>query len=267
MHLQSDSSIVWCIGFVYSFAFQWPESIASLFRRRCRLEEATVVAVVAPTVKIDSIATSKVSCGEKIARTAWVPFDVFFRALFSYQRFPEGYEMNFCNVDKQSSSFYFRMGRYVLSRKENKFKPGALEGGKFVGDLLGQSAGLSSKDVRHLSMIVGPNIISIEKPTWPKTLYKEFSKTFYLYQTYMLWTWFVYWYYHMALIGTIVRTIGGLIVAYYQHANDSALYKLSQVEGEVEYVILYQANDCVATDQQITLFFTLCFFANQGHTR
>lgn len=181
--------MVWCVGFVYSFAFQWPESIASIFRRRCPLDEATIVAIVAPTMKIASIGSAKQTWGEKIALTAWMPFDFFFRALFSYQRFPEDYVMTFCNIDKQSASFYYRMGRYVFSNKEGRFVPGSMDVGTTVGDFLEQSTGLTSKDAGRKLSLVGPNIISIEKPSWPKILYREFSQTFYLYQTYMLWTW------------------------------------------------------------------------------
>jgi Cation transporter/ATPase, N-terminus len=231
--------MVWCVGFIYSFAFQWPESIASLFRRRCSLDDATVVAIVAPIREIGSIATNKKNWIEKIALAAWAPFDFAFRVLFSYQRFPANYVMTFCIVDKQSASFYYRMGRYVLSRDENKFVPGSINAEKTVGDLLDEATGLTSKDVLRLQTLVGPNIISVEKPNWLRTLYREFSQSYYIYQTYMLWTWFVYWYVHMALIGTIVRVIGGLTIASFQHANNCALYKLATVDGEVMYVSFY----------------------------
>jgi hypothetical protein len=73
----------------------------------------------------------------------------------------------------------------------------------------------------------------MQKPTVFGLIYKEFSKAFYLYQAFMVWTWAPYWYYYMAIVNTVVRVTGGIVVAVFQYISDSVLYQLTNVEGEV----------------------------------
>lgn len=145
--------------------------------------------------------------------------------------------MILCKVDRVDTnvpSFYCRMGRYVFSVDQGKFIPGRIEVGTTIAELLSKSSGLTSEQAVANFQLVGPNIIPVEKPTVIGSIFKEFSKTFYIYQNFMVWTWFPYWFYYMALVNTSVRVTGGLIVASFQHVSDCVLYKLSNVEGQVE---------------------------------
>jgi hypothetical protein len=65
------------------------------------------------------------------------------------------------------------------------------------------------------------------------SIFKEFSKPFYLYQNFMVWSWAPYWYYYMAIVNTIVRVAGGTVVAIFQYMSDLKLYGISVMEGEV----------------------------------
>jgi hypothetical protein len=55
-----------------------------------------------------------------------------------------------------------------------------------------------------------------------------------VYQSYLLLSWGPLFYYPMAILHTAIRLVGGCISAAFQHMNDSALYKLSQITGEVQ---------------------------------
>jgi hypothetical protein len=106
--------------------------------------------------------------------------------------------------------------------------------GNTIGDLLSKGDGLTTEQAEASYNIVGPNIIPIEKPTVLGSLYKEFSKTFYIYQNFMVWSWYPYWNQQLACVQTVVRLIGGVTVATFQHRSDSVVHKLSLVEGEME---------------------------------
>ena len=192
------------MGIVWSFLFQWPESIESLFLRRCLLSQATHVAVIAPTKKVEVAATTNTShWGDIFWRLMCFPCDIFLRILFSYNGAEPGFELIYCKVDTTDTSvpsFFCRMGRYVYNVEQDKFIPGAMEVGKTIGDLISCRSGLSSEQANINYQLVGPNIIPITKPTVLGSLYKEFSKTFYVYQNFMVWSWFPYYNYTMALI-------------------------------------------------------------------
>jgi Cation transporter/ATPase, N-terminus len=221
-------------------AFQWPHSIGGLFLRRCPISQATHIAVEAPTKKVTS-SSNLFSYGLLVVKMIWYPFDLFLSIVFSYPHVKEEYETSFCKVcmsKNGSRSFYFRMGRYVFDPESGTFIPGIVAMGQSVGDLVSHSNGLSTEQAAEHFEIVGSNIILMEKPTMLGSVWKEFSKSFYVYQNFMVWTWFPYWYYYMALIHTFVRVTGGLVVAYFQYMSDSVHHRLSIVEGEIEYVML-----------------------------
>jgi hypothetical protein len=230
--------LVWFVGFVWSFLFQWPESIESLFLRRCPLSEATHVAVTAPMKKLEMTGTSnKVSWGEFSLRLLCCPFDWVMRNLFSYNGAKPGYELVYCKVDQVETTvrnFYFRMGRYVLDDETGIYIPSTMVVGETIGDFLVKMNGLTTEEVIEKYNTVGPNIIPIDKPTVIGSLYKEFSKTFYIYQSFMVWSWYPYWNQTLAMIQTVIRLIGGITVAAFQHRSDSVLYQLSCAEGDVE---------------------------------
>jgi hypothetical protein len=68
------------------------------------------------------------------------------------------------------------------------------------------------------------------------SLYKEFSKNFYLYQNFCIWAYANYDYWYIALVYTVCRFAGAFVVVYFQHRSDSILYNLSHVQGTAEYV-------------------------------
>jgi hypothetical protein len=49
-----------------------------------------------------------------------------------------------------------------------------------------------------------------------------------------VWTWAPYWYYYMAIVNSVVRLSGGIVVGVFQYLSDSKLHQISHVEGEVE---------------------------------
>jgi hypothetical protein len=131
-------------------------------------------------------------------------------------------------------SILHRMRRYVYDDETEGFVPGVFSVGTTIGDLIDQKGGLSLDIALERRGLAGPNVIPLERPTILGSIYKEFCKTFYIYQSYMVWTWFNFFYYDMALVNTGVRLTGGLVVAYFQYVSDSVLHQLSYVHGDVE---------------------------------
>lgn len=226
--------IVWMVSFPWCFAFKFPASVRSLFLRRCNLEHATHVAVVAPTKAVDVM--SDAGTGERIASLIWAPFDFALTFFFSYPHAIPGTVTSFCEVEDDgfNRSFYHRMRRYVYNAEAVGFVPGIMNVGSTFGDFLSQMEGMSSDEAAVRGGLAGPNVIKIKKPTIHGSLLKEFSKTFYLYQSFMVWTWAPFWYYYMAIVNTVVRISSGIVVGVFQFMSDSVLHKLALVEGDVE---------------------------------
>jgi hypothetical protein len=130
--------------------------------------------------------------------------------------------------------FYHRMRRYTYDFDTESFSHGFFDIGSTIGELVSQMNGLQMDEVVQRQSLVGLNVISLPRPTLIGAIKKEFSKPFYLYQNFMLWSWAPYWYYYMATINTAVRLTGGIVVSMFQFMSDSVLYQISQIEGNVE---------------------------------
>jgi hypothetical protein len=75
-------------------------------------------------------------------------------------------------------------------------------------------------------------------PMLSNNIMEQLNKSFYLYQNYMVWTWAPYWFYNMAVVQTIIRVTGGMIVSVFQYMSDSVLFPIAHVSVQVEYVPL-----------------------------
>ncbi|KAI2493674.1 haloacid dehalogenase-like hydrolase [Fragilaria crotonensis] len=214
--------------------FQVPRQCESIFLRRCNLEDATYVAVVAPTKIVDIMSIP--GMGEKLADIIWAPFNYFFMFYFSYPHAIPGTVTSFCKVESDGTtrSFYHRMRRYVYNAEAVGFIPGSMNVGTTIGDFLSQTQGLTSDEVARRGGLAGPNVIKIQEPTIHGSIMKEFSKGFYIYQTFMVWSYGPFWYYYMMIVHTIVRVTSGIVVGVFQFMSDSVLHKLSLVEGNIE---------------------------------
>lgn len=126
------------------------------------------------------------------------------------------------------------MRRYVYNQETGGFVPFTFNVGTTFGELLDQAGGLTKKEALLRRSLAGPNVIALPKPTFFGCLMNEFSKAFYIYQNFILWAYANFFYYYMAITHTIVRLTGAFVVAYFQFVNESTLYKLARVDGEVE---------------------------------
>ena len=170
-----------------------------LHYRRCVLNEATHVAVA--VFKTEGDNSLEYDSGH--LRTFRRFFDAFSRCIYALMSFIFSDALAFgCfrgsngiyvlrPVERGldgSKYFVFMFRRYNLDG--DKFVPGHWNTGKYVEDILAAdtSEGLSSEEVEVRRRIVGPNKIEMEKPTFWKTMKEEFSKPFYTYQSFMIWS-------------------------------------------------------------------------------
>jgi hypothetical protein len=78
------------------------------------------------------------------------------------------------------------MWRYILDVEAGNFVPGTMDVASTSGDFLGQVGGLTTEEVTRRTGLAGPNVIPMEKPAILRSIVKEFSKGFYLYQNFMV---------------------------------------------------------------------------------
>jgi hypothetical protein len=107
-------------------------------------------------------------------------------------------KVTYCKVKKDATTgtryFYFRFRRYIYDETLQKFIPGFMDvtQDKSIGSWLDTSylhQGLSHEEAARRLGVVGPNVLDLKKPTILSSILNEFSKLFYLYQTFMVWTW------------------------------------------------------------------------------
>jgi hypothetical protein len=106
--------------------------------------------------------------------------------------------VTFCKVRVDSKMgtrhFYFRFRRFIYDAALKTYVTGScdVQKGMLIGEWLDSSymrQGLSQDEAVKRLGIVGPNVLKLKKPTFIRSMYTEFSKPFYLYQTFMVWTW------------------------------------------------------------------------------
>jgi hypothetical protein len=107
-------------------------------------------------------------------------------------------EVTYCKVglDGRTGSRYFnfRFRRYIHDAALNKFIPGCWNAQQDapIREWLDSSylhRGLSNEEAAKRLGIVGPNVLELKKPTIVSSICREFSKPFYLYQNFLVWTW------------------------------------------------------------------------------
>ena len=256
-HDQGDAllafEITWVVGFLWSFSFKWPHSVQLLFSRRCALLEATHVAVSAIEEQDDNATQPTAGPPPTLLRRLLTIFGGFLSCLMTtiFCDAPRK-DVQLCLVrvdDLGTRYFVFNFRRYHFDSEAAKFVPGDFQVAKTIADIVNGANGLTQEEVIRRRRTVGDNSIEMPKPHLMDILVKEFSKPFYTYQNFMLWTWVPLNYFYMAFVHGSVIFTGGLTVAFFRYRNDANLYKLSHVEGEVQC----QRNGQLMTVPQIDL--------------
>lgn len=173
---------------------------AILFLAGCIAESATYVAVTIPVKIIDD------KYKNMYARFLLVTISriwSFLALVFSDESLhsAQGWQnkVTYCKVKTDAKTgtryFYFRFRRYIYDDTVNKFIPGffdVIQGSISYGSWLDNSylhQGLSQEEATRRLGIVGPNVLDLKKPMLISAILAEFSKPFYLYQTFMIWIW------------------------------------------------------------------------------
>jgi hypothetical protein len=232
--------ITWGVAFVFTLLLKWPVSIRFLFLRRSMLEYASHVAVQTPVKKVRQ-ADQGTALLEKINNWMIVVggwFKSVMRLIFSDISLPASgdFETTVCPViiDKDGTRYFiFRLRRYNFDNGANVFVPGVCWTCDTIGDLIKSRGGLNFEQVEKQMALVGRNIIHMSKPNILKTLVREFSKGFYIYQVFMIWTWFPLWYYYMACVQTVIVSSGGLALTAFQYRSERNLYRITRITGDV----------------------------------
>jgi len=90
------------------------------------------------------------------------------------------------------------MRRYIFDSETNRFVLGCwnVTEDTTIGQWMDKDflhRGISDDEAIKRFGFVGPNILDLKKPTILRSIISEFAKPFYLYQNFMVWTWFPYW--------------------------------------------------------------------------
>ena len=175
------------------------DDIALLCFQGCVPGNASYVAVTVPVKTIDTnyknnYVVNVISSMSILQNTlAFLYSDETLRSTDGWQN-----KVTYCKVKKDATTgtryFYFRFRRYIYDETFQKFIPGFMDvtQDKSISSWLDKSylhQGLSHEEATRRLGVVGPNVLDLKKPTILLSILTEFSKLFYLYQTFMVWTW------------------------------------------------------------------------------
>ncbi len=238
-----DESIVafevaWGVAFAWVLIFKRPDSIYAAFLRRCDMRDATHVAVFVPDTTEARILSEDVknTLLSKISNAVFVSFESAMTLFYSEPNRGVAGKTSFVPVqtDYTNAKFIeFRLRRYHFDAKSVSFAPSDMDISGSAAKLYEMRGGLSSEKVREKEAEVGLNVINIGDPSFIGVVISEFSKIFYVYQNFMAWTWFNFFYWHMGIVNTLVYVSGGLVVSYVKYRNDCRLKELSKISGTV----------------------------------
>jgi hypothetical protein len=122
--------ITWMVGFFWTFALNWPDSIRSLFFRRCVLLHADHVAVFVPEQKSENLTHDSkfIMILKCILENTFRVVDGFMAFLFSdTMRGKVQGSFRYCRVeadDDGSRYFFFNFRRYNFDEETGVFIPG-----------------------------------------------------------------------------------------------------------------------------------------------
>lgn len=191
-------TIIWMVGFAWCFLLKWPDSIHAICLRRSLAHDATYVAVKAPVRKIDTVYEKK-----KLANMLeWLTtkFTLMMNYMYSLESNDKyddtQYKTTYCKIETDPRTatkyFYFRMRRYCYDDRVKKFAPGHFDVTKnaTIGNWLSDENiknGLTMAESTWRLGQVGANVLECPKPSLIRSIIREFSHPFYLYQNFMVW--------------------------------------------------------------------------------
>ena len=228
--------ITWCLGLVWTLLYKWPYSIQSLCYRACPLHEATHVCIVTESGPPDTTVTKNDPLYLQRIRAFLAFLHVYSNAAMARLfRMPSTGKQTFAPVQLDANGIHyivFQFRRYNYSAEADGFVPGTL----VVLDTLEHLPveGLSSELAEERLHVVGPNVIEMKRPSFLSSFSNEFSRPFYTYQLYMLWTWMPLDYYYMGIVHGSVIAAGGIALSWFRFRNESNLYQLTNVAGQIE---------------------------------
>ena len=138
--------------------------------------------------------------GNKIISSVSKFFTKIMCFLYSMKPPVEGQKnsVTYCKINLDSTTgtkfFYFQFRRFIFDADLHKYVAGDwdIHEGAKIGewlDLKYRHQGLSNDEAAVRRGVVGPNVLELKKPTVMGSIFAEFSKPFYVYQTFMVWTW------------------------------------------------------------------------------
>jgi hypothetical protein len=248
-HTQSETllvfEIVWSLGFVYTLAFQYPYSVRSLFWKPCQLQEARHVCIVTSSSspgpwlvpsKRDPVYMQRLrALSARLTRVVHRGMSKFFFLAGA----SAGHRLAYVPVQKDAKGthyFVHEFRRFNYNAETQGFDAGNVPVMETLGDVLDsiQQGGLTSLEVERRLRMVGPNSIEMRAPDFGRALADEFSKSFYVYQLFMLWSWVPLYYFYLGVIHGTAIVAGGFTIAWFKFRNERNHFKLTHVEGDVD---------------------------------
>jgi len=229
----------WHVASIYMVGFLYPKKIRAVFYRRTPLKEANVVEVWTRSqmdVDLKTVGGPWVQKAYYVMDRFFVFFDWFMSTVICYHAKRLRGVVAYCDVTTHPSgmrSFTYQLRQFVYDEGLDAFVPAVVEIPATCHEIIEKRGGLTQEEAERRWDLVGLNQIAVPPPSLLKEFTKEFGRGFYIYQTFMAWTWFNFAYWHMGVLLTFVFTSGGLSIVWVNWNNSKVLATLAGKPNEV----------------------------------
>ncbi|KAJ2827433.1 hypothetical protein IWW50_001891, partial [Coemansia erecta] len=145
-------------------------------------------------------------------------------------------EYTTCPIERTSEGrayFTYQCTRYVLDEQTKQYAPYEFDLGTSHRGLIDQASGLSSTDAAYRLELVGPNFIEVKVPNILGAFVREFLSFFYIYQLMILWVYYIYAYWQVALVDNGVILLSATIKVVLRVQSERRLKKMAEQEETV----------------------------------
>lgn len=140
----------------------------------------------------------------------------------------------------------YELRRFAYDESVGLFLP--MKFPEWTMSMICNAKGLTTDQAHELSSRVGENYIKLEVPWLITAVFSEFSKPFYIYQWFIMQTWYWFDYWHMGLMTTVIAAGGGLVIAYTNRNHRAMLAMLAR--GDKSKKRVFYSGDEHSSGQQ-----------------
>jgi predicted P-type ATPase len=217
---------LWSICSIWlGFIVLYEQKIQNFFRMPASLAQATRVRLFKPE-NTETLLADRTGISQFVQRVE--------KFIFPYHQ--DGVEQTVSVHTTSEGTRYieFQHLRYTFDEEENRFIPGSVVLPDTLDQIVADAKGLTDAEHERRLDIVGRNAISLEMPSWLRSIVDEFFAVFYVYQLMVYYVWYYTDYKWVAALNLVVIVLSAAVNIYTKRSMLSSIVTMTQYQTDVE---------------------------------